>query len=211
MAGVKKNAGPTSRRAAANLKRIRQRKGLTAAEVARRAVVYGSPILDTAITKTETGSRRMDIDDLMVLAAVLDVSPNELLLPETLAPMVTLSAKVELTPGMFDSLGRVWAWATGEQPLNPGSWHDQAEFALHSRPHRFVLSAPQDAPSWQAVPRMVQVVTDLLSSGVSPWDVRTAFEQAMVGALNSMDAVREPPAAEPYAEQARTEADDGQG
>ncbi|MGI8446064.1 MAG: hypothetical protein ACR2MP_02535 [Streptosporangiaceae bacterium] len=139
-------------------------------------------MLDTAVVKTEGGGRSVDVDDLVALAAVLDVSPNVLLLPESVPPMVQLGETHQLTPAASESLGRMWAWATGEQPLTPGTKWDEAEFALQNRPHRFSFSQESGlAPLGvlDLLPVIRKAVTDLMNGGVSSWQLRTIFEQIL--------------------------------
>jgi transcriptional regulator with XRE-family HTH domain len=119
MAGIPKEAGPTAERVAATLRHIRQELGLSYAELARRLDATGHPILDTGLMKIEKGQRRVDVDDLMALAAALGVTPNRLLLPE-----VDLSRPrepVAITEGL-DKVRNddAWAWAYGERPLGAG-------------------------------------------------------------------------------------------
>ena len=69
--------GPTGERVAANLKRLRGR--IPVRELAARLRDVGRPIAPSGITKIEQGTRRVDVDDLVGLAAALEVSPNQLL------------------------------------------------------------------------------------------------------------------------------------
>ena len=48
-----------------------------------RFTEIGQPIGITSISRIELGTRRVDADDLVALAAVFGVSPNRLLLPAT--------------------------------------------------------------------------------------------------------------------------------
>jgi transcriptional regulator with XRE-family HTH domain len=116
MAGIKKAAGPSSERVAANIRRIRRDRELTTAALSQRLTEIGHPIADTGITKIEKGTRRVDVEDLMALALALDVTPNLLLLPEVdfKNPRETFA----LTPG-GDKVraDAAWAWAYGERPL----------------------------------------------------------------------------------------------
>ena len=82
MAGIKKELGPTGVRVADAVRRFRRGGGVTTAELSRRLTALGQPIPDTSITKTEQGTRRVDVDDLPALALALGVTPNTLLLPE---------------------------------------------------------------------------------------------------------------------------------
>jgi transcriptional regulator with XRE-family HTH domain len=81
MAGHAKALGPAGMRAAENLRRMRQHRGFSYAELARRLAGLGHPILDTGLLKIEKGDRRVDVDDLVALAAALEVSPADLLGP----------------------------------------------------------------------------------------------------------------------------------
>jgi hypothetical protein len=67
----------------ANIRRFRRAdwQDITTAEMSRRLGELGQPIPDTGITKTEQGTRRVDVDDLVAIALALGVTPNALLLP----------------------------------------------------------------------------------------------------------------------------------
>src|SRR6185437_4958271 len=71
MAGIKKELGPTGRRVAEAIRRIRRgpEQEISTAELSRRLTALGQPVPDTSITKTEQGTRRVDVDDLVAFAA----------------------------------------------------------------------------------------------------------------------------------------------
>jgi transcriptional regulator with XRE-family HTH domain len=149
MAGVKKLTGPSSVRVRQNLLRLRRQRGVSAAELSRRVAELGQPILDTAIIKIEKGDRRVDVDDLVALAAALDVSPNALLLPEMPIPAPN-GGTVSLTPEQDGHPRDLWAWATGELPLDrpPASRSEDDDartlewvFIVQNRPHRIAGSS----------------------------------------------------------------------
>src|ERR1700685_481655 len=71
--------GPTGERLATRLKQLRHERGLTLSGLASKLNDLGRPILVSALSKIEKGQRRVDADDLLALAAALDVSPHELL------------------------------------------------------------------------------------------------------------------------------------
>jgi transcriptional regulator with XRE-family HTH domain len=183
MPATKKVVGPTTKRVAANMKRIRQRRGLSLRELSRQLAGMGQPILDTGLIRVESGERPLNADELVAVAAVLDVSPNLLLLPGPMTPMTSLSHTEPLTPDMKESLGRMWAWATGEQPLAPGTGHDTAEFVMENRPHRFQLSL--DGPGLEFAGEMRSLIYRALTAGVTPWQLRTMLEQSMTAAINT--------------------------
>ena len=152
MAGIRKDPGPAARRAADAIRRIRrgEDQDITTAEMSRRLAALGQPIPDTGITKTEQGTRRVDVDDLVPIALSLGVTPNTLLLP----PVGYLGASDShlLTPAVSGSAEELWQWAQGEKPLSlpvPGSgaWlggpeHRDLMFAVRNRPYLTALHAP---------------------------------------------------------------------
>lgn len=88
MAGKVKELGAAGRRVAANVRRLRVDKSLTTAALSRRLAALGNPIIDTSITKIERGVRKVDVDDLVALAAALEVAPELLLSSDfTLVPV----------------------------------------------------------------------------------------------------------------------------
>lgn len=103
--------GPTGRRVAENLKQVRG--PIPVRELAARMVKLGRPILASAVTKMEQGSRRIDADDLVALAAALDVTPNRLLLTEAASNVDMLA----LTEHVKAPTAVAWRWASGERPL----------------------------------------------------------------------------------------------
>ena len=185
--------GPTSTRIAANLKRIRQRSGTGLRELSRRLADVGQPIADSGLVRTEGGERTVSADELVALAAVLDVSPNLLLLPGPMTPMTALGHQELLTPKSSESLGRMWAWAVGEQPLTPGNGHAMAEYCMENRPHRFQLSIPSAGPGLEYDGEMRSLIFRALTDGMTPWQLRTMLEQSMTLAINS-DRVFDGPA-----------------
>src|SRR5262249_21828276 len=138
-----KEPGPTSVRTAANLKQIRQERGVSYAELARRLRFLQHPILDTGLMKIEKGERRVDVDDLVALALALGVTPNRLIMPEV--DVAGITTGYMLTPAVAGTPVALWQWAQGER--HPGipvegshSWlgggeHPDLAFALDNRPY----------------------------------------------------------------------------
>lgn len=62
-----------------NVRRIRDAWGYSTTQLSSMLAEAGRPIQATGITNLEAGRRRVDADDLMALADVLDVSPMTLL------------------------------------------------------------------------------------------------------------------------------------
>ena len=78
--------GSTADTVAANVKRLREDQRLGLRALAARLSDAGRPLTHTALDKIERGTRRVDVDDLMALAASLRVSPIRLLMPHTVTP-----------------------------------------------------------------------------------------------------------------------------
>ncbi|MDX3519270.1 helix-turn-helix transcriptional regulator [Streptomyces scabiei] len=116
-----------------NLARLRKARGLTTYQLAKLMKDAGRPIPQSGISRIESGARRVDVDDLTALAAVLRVSPSALLLPLDDSPERT----VEITGAGTVLADAAWDWADGRRPL-PMSGRDEGElwleFELYGRP-----------------------------------------------------------------------------
>jgi transcriptional regulator with XRE-family HTH domain len=71
--------GPIGCRLAVNVRVIRRVRGLRLADLADRLCDLGNPIRINGLSKIENRDRRVDVDDLIALAAALDVHPLALL------------------------------------------------------------------------------------------------------------------------------------
>jgi transcriptional regulator with XRE-family HTH domain len=185
MASKPKPMGPTSERIREAVRVWRQRRRLQAAQIEERTRNLNWPVLSTAISKIEAGARRVDCDDLVVLAMTLDVSPVTLMMPESGAPSLPLDEPIDITPGRQATIGDAWAWFTGERSLDGTA---EAEFIERNRPHRFAPPAfTGDASrngldAWLAIGEAVRAA---LQSGVDSGMLRIAFETALVAGLKA--------------------------
>lgn len=66
-----------------NVRRLREQQRLNQGDITAKLQAAGYPMLTTVFSKTERGQRRVDVDDLVALAAVLGVTPAQLLEPPT--------------------------------------------------------------------------------------------------------------------------------
>ena len=62
-----------------NIKRIREGQRVTYVELSKRLAVLGRPIPVLGLRRIERGERRVDVDDLLALAAAFGVEPIRLL------------------------------------------------------------------------------------------------------------------------------------
>lgn len=125
---------------ARNVARIRNARGYSTVQLSKLLERAGRPITASSITKLELGQRKVDVDDLFVLAVVLRVSPTALLLPPTADP----DEAVPITGDGEISADVAWAWMLGQRPLDLPADDDGevwADFQTMSRPpgHRNYL------------------------------------------------------------------------
>jgi transcriptional regulator with XRE-family HTH domain len=108
---------------AARVRQVRKRRNLTTAQLAERCAALGAPDLTTqALYKLEgqrdVASRRprpVSVDELLVLAAALNVAPVHLLVPTD-----DFDESYRLTAEVGVSASSARAWIRGVLPLLPG-------------------------------------------------------------------------------------------
>lgn len=111
--------GPTAAAVAQNVRRFRERRGMTIYSLSGALDRAGRPITPSAIAKIEKQQRQVTVDDLTALAEVLDVSPVALLLPPA------SDRPVSITPNKAVPWQVAWRWAHGENPpFTPGGEDD---------------------------------------------------------------------------------------
>ncbi|HLQ55152.1 MAG TPA: helix-turn-helix transcriptional regulator [Streptosporangiaceae bacterium] len=195
--------GPTSERLAANLGEARQLRDLTTAALAGRLRDLGQPVHDTAITKIQKLDRRVDVDEVVALAAALRVTVNWLLLPETDPPgRAAAHALTPAAPHGGHTANELWSWATGEVPL-PGlpppfagplpPARQEAAFLLRNRPQHFAPVLLSDITPEQATARTAlakalhEIIRGARQQGVSTAAIHDAANQAIYAVLIEPD------------------------
>jgi transcriptional regulator with XRE-family HTH domain len=71
--------GEVGHTVAAQVRRIRESERLSLQALSDRLAALGRPILPSGLSKIEQGTRRVDVDDLVALAAALETVPSRLL------------------------------------------------------------------------------------------------------------------------------------
>lgn len=123
--------GPTGVVAARRVRELREDRNWGFKELSDRLTAAGRPIPPLGLRKIEKEDRRIDADDLVALAVVLEVNPSALLLPPT------VSGDVEITAAGVVPAMQAWKWADGRGPLEEPDDDDgsaAAEFQLRARP-----------------------------------------------------------------------------
>lgn len=105
-------AAELTARIAAELKKQRAAKGLTAEALSEACSALGFPISRLAISRLESGRRSaMEIAEFLVLAQALDIPPVSLAFPLTQGPTTHMAPLVET------STWEAATWFTGENAL----------------------------------------------------------------------------------------------
>lgn len=124
-----------------NSRKTPEGKRATTAYVAERVRDMGVPMSASTITKIEKGLRRVTVDELVALAAVLDVSPVTLLLHDVdsvtniEADVVNTSKPVQLTEKVSVPWETAWRWAHGTDQLPGHRSVSQSKFFEENRPY----------------------------------------------------------------------------
>ncbi|MGW6614971.1 helix-turn-helix domain-containing protein [Streptomyces erythrochromogenes] len=71
--------GPAGERTATAIENLRIARGFAQRELADRVTALGRPMTNTMLSRIERTRRRCDVDDLVAIAAALEVSPLALL------------------------------------------------------------------------------------------------------------------------------------
>ncbi|MFD6172074.1 helix-turn-helix domain-containing protein [Streptomyces coeruleorubidus] len=119
--------GPTGRTVAANIARLRERRGLTTRQLSGLLERAGRPIPASGITRMEKGERVVTSDEIAALAVAFGVSPSALLLPLT----DRHDDRVEITGGGEVDALRAWEWGIGRVPLKTTPEKERTELAEH--------------------------------------------------------------------------------
>lgn len=126
--------GPTGRRVADNLARLRKVRGITTRQLSGLLEKNGRAIPASGITRMEKGERVVTSDELTALAAALRVNVSALMLPLVDDPAET----VELSGVGSVSAEQAWDWFDGEMPIEqvvPGDPSGALmQFQLYARP-----------------------------------------------------------------------------
>jgi 8-oxo-dGTP diphosphatase len=109
--------GPIGRYTIANLEHLRRVRGLTYREMSDRLAQIGRPIPTLGLSRIEKGNRRVDVDDLVALAAVLECSPVDLLQPRN--SDVGEDGWVRVAEGLQVPANRAGEWMAGLTMLPP--------------------------------------------------------------------------------------------
>jgi transcriptional regulator with XRE-family HTH domain len=96
---------------AEQLRVLREQRPWTQQDLADRIRELGGVMDRAAIAKTETGRRGVSLDDALLFAAALNVSPSNLFVPRTGNDLLAVAPRREVPPSAARH------WVRGEWPL----------------------------------------------------------------------------------------------
>jgi 8-oxo-dGTP pyrophosphatase MutT (NUDIX family)/transcriptional regulator with XRE-family HTH domain len=128
-----------------NIRLLREERRLAYTELSALLSEGGRPIPTLGLSRIEKGKRRVDVDDLVAIAAALGVNPSALLLPRR----GDADQLAELTPTRRYKLRALWGWADGAVPLptrpdGAVAWREIVDFVAHARPEREISGVSPD-------------------------------------------------------------------
>lgn len=137
----KQSQGPVDDQVRDNVAKLRKDRGLTYKELSAKLSEAGRPIPPLGLSRLENGERKVSAGDLVALAAVLDVSPVTLLLPDVdsvtniEADVVNTSKAVQLTENVSVPWEKAWRWAHGTDQLPGRRSVSSSRFFEENRPY----------------------------------------------------------------------------
>lgn len=157
--------GPTAKAVAFNVKRLRERTGMTIYKLSALLREAGRPVTPAAVGKIEREQRQVNVDDLAALAVIFGVSPSALLLPLT----DKASDPVEVTGGGTVAAEDAWSWANGDRPLRYAEGREPTQQMEHQL---------YGVPQWIRATVQGPVTAKLTPDGAARADAfREAFQQ----------------------------------
>lgn len=174
---------------AANLRAVREQRGMSVRALSARLGDVGYPVVPTGITKAEhldpARRRRVTTDELAATAVALNTSPAHLLAPAVPYDLVAV------TPVVVAYAGHVAQWVHGEQALEAvdqdGDRQERARLFAQTAPEHVRRRQRTDAhPAVAALVALEEVVRDAVDTegagsdpAVSATRLRTRLKAAV--------------------------------
>lgn len=178
-----------SKRVAERVQGLRKKRGLTQHDLAEALKEQGWPTDRSTVVRLESGKRGISVDDLVALAAALNVSPGWLLLPPTSGDEV-----VPIIGSVTAPAWAAWQWVDGLYPL-PSRSSDE-EYNSPEEMQMFLLGRPEDMrareqhPATRAARDLAQRVQRVLHHAGRPKQKGDlGMETTMTAARRALDRV----------------------
>lgn len=191
----------------ASIRSVREAQGLSLRALAERTTAFGLTLDHNALSRIERADRGLDVRELLVIAAALDVSPDVLVMPDG-------HDVLDITGALAEPVDRLRRWWSGRGPLlgslrrSPRpSWpfpeELRADFLLERterwRSHRPL--AERRAAAWAGVPQLRRALESILAALGSratpgPQD-RLAAAEALIEAARGIKELLDAPGLRP--------------
>lgn len=144
------------------VKQLREQSGASVRKLVETLESHGHKIPENGIRRIEAGQRRVDVDDLIALANVFNVSPLVLLFPGSDDPHhnITVSGREP------SSERQVWWWALGKLGATPFLP------SYHGFPEWFIAERERQQEVQRASAELRRETHRLLASLASPEDLQ---------------------------------------
>jgi transcriptional regulator with XRE-family HTH domain len=160
---------------AKRVREVRQKRGLTAAQLAEQMARVGVPWKRGVVAKLESGLREaVSVEELLALAYVLDVAPVHLLVP-----FDDDAQPYQVTPTQVEKAGFVRDWIRGDWYLD-GT--DVRNFFSELPPHEFL---PPDRRGGRGIWDPMHLSTYAARLGQDPEWLRSVIEEGGPGAASA--------------------------
>jgi transcriptional regulator with XRE-family HTH domain len=146
----------------AQLRRLRRRREVTAAELAQRCQALGAAeITEHVIRNIEVGRRTVSVDQLTVLALALDVAPAHLLCPARPREGQPEPEPIRVTETVLAEPDEYAHWVRGDAPLPQGDEQAFYAYALENTPNAKDRQAMVAYARHRVRDRSARLVTEL--------------------------------------------------
>jgi transcriptional regulator with XRE-family HTH domain len=146
----------------AQLRRLRRRREVTAAELAQRCQALGATeITEHVIRNIEVGRRTVSVDQLTVLALALDVAPTHLLCPARPREGQPEPDSIRVTETVLAEPDEYGQWVRGDAPLPQGDEQAFYAYALENTPNAKDRQAMVAYARHRVRDRSARLVTEL--------------------------------------------------
>ncbi|MFJ7242362.1 hypothetical protein ACIQWB_35285 [Streptomyces olivaceus] len=139
---------------------VRKARGWAMPRLREEMASQGRHLPATGVIKTESGERRVDVDDLVALALALNVSPLTLLLPDSWS-----EEDVWLTERRRVQSRTAWLWGQGLAPAEDGGPEadDQAAYRAGEEFRALALPAERRRASEHPANREAQELAEMVA------------------------------------------------
>lgn len=102
-----------------NIARIRRDRGFTVRQLSERLATFGLKVSPSTVTEIEKATRKVSVDELLIISIALNSSPIQILTPDE-GHAIVVAEGVDPIPGPW-----LEGWFQGETPWPPDADQDE--------------------------------------------------------------------------------------